>query len=76
MPPADDLGELGHMTNLQSRRGAWVAGLLWLVLPVMSAATEPAADAFMATARRAGFRVLEGERLVLVKTGPLVQAME
>ena len=70
MPPADDLGELGHMTNLQSRRGAWVAGLLWLVLPVMSAATEPAADAFMATARRAGFCVLEGERLVLVTDRP------
>lgn len=74
MPQTDDLGELGRMTNLQRCRGAWMASLLanllWLVLPVVSAADDPAADAFAETASRAGLRVLEGNRLVLATDRP------
>ena len=47
-----------------------MVSLLWLVLPVAWAADETAADAFAATARRAGFRVLEGNRLVLATDRP------
>lgn len=58
------------MTNLRRCRGGWWAGLLWLVAAVVSAADETAADAFAAAARRAGLRLLEGDRLVLVTDRP------
>jgi hypothetical protein len=62
------------MTNLQRCRGAsmvnLLASLLWLLLQLTSAAEERAADAFTATARRAGLRVLEGNRLVLATDRP------
>jgi hypothetical protein len=62
LPPDDDLGELGQMTNLSQAGGAWMAGLVWLVSSVASAADT---DAFAATARRAGLRVISSPRLVL-----------
>jgi hypothetical protein len=58
------------MTSLQRFHGTWGASFLCLVLPIASPAAEPAAAAFAESARRAGFRVLEGERLVLATDRP------
>jgi hypothetical protein len=67
LPFADDLGELGQMIKLTRIRGAWMAGLVWLISWAASAADT---DAFAATARRAGLRVISGVRLVLATDRP------
>jgi hypothetical protein len=70
LPFGDVLGELGQMTNLSRAGGAWMAVLVWLVSCAAWAADPAATDAFAATARRAGLRVISSERLVLVTDRP------
>jgi hypothetical protein len=62
------------MTNLPKAGRAWVrvlgAGLLCLAWTASTVADNEPADAFAARGRRAGLRVLTGERLVLVTDRP------
>lgn len=74
LPAPHDLGELGEMRNVAPARPRLAILLLLVALPAgltpSTAADGVAIEPLVATARRAGLRVLESERLVLATDRP------